>query len=381
MSEQAQVLGDGEPAVERGLLRYPAELAGDVEGARVGILDPGEDREQRRLAGAVGPDHGQQLAGGGLEGNVAQGGAVAEALADFARLDHPGGLRQCVAHRGNPTMRRARLPAMKVLFVGDVVGKPGRAGLARAMPGLLERHEPDLVIVNGENSAGGLGITQKTAEDLFAMGADVITLGNHAYRHRDVFDYLDATDRVVRPSNFMTGNPGQGHTIVEAAGMRVAVINLIGQVQLRAARSPFAEAEVLLDRLEGRADAIFVDFHAEVTSEKVAMGWHLDGRVGAVVGTHTHVPTADARVLPQGTAFISDVGMTGSRDERSRRPLGAGAGGLSHADGDPLHDGRGRPLGQRRRRRAGPRRARELDRADAGAGAGRLLPGLEVVGQ
>ena len=203
---------------------------------------------------------------------------------------------------------------MKVLFVGDVVGKPGRVGLARAMPGLLERHEPDLVIVNGENSAGGLGITQKTAEDLFAMGADVITLGNHAYRHRDVFDYLDATDRVVRPSNFMTGNPGQGHTIVEAAGMRVAVINLIGQVQLRAARSPFAESEVLLDRLEGRTDAIFVDFHAEVTSEKVAMGWHLDGRVGAVLGTHTHVPTADARVLPQGTAFISDVGMTGSRD-------------------------------------------------------------------
>ncbi len=203
---------------------------------------------------------------------------------------------------------------MKVLFVGDVVGKPGRAGLARAMPGLLERHEPDLVIVNGENSAGGLGITESTAKDLFSMGTDVITLGNHAFRHRDVFDYLDQSDRVVRPSNFMSANPGKGHTIVEVAGVRVAVINLIGQVQLRAARSPFAESEVLLDRLEGRADAIFVDFHAEVTSEKVAMGWHLDGRVGAVVGTHTHVPTADARVLPKGTAFISDVGMTGSRD-------------------------------------------------------------------
>lgn len=203
---------------------------------------------------------------------------------------------------------------MKVLFVGDVVGKPGRVGLARAMPGLRERHQPDLIFVNGENSAGGLGITEKTATDLFAMGADVITLGNHAFRHRDVFAYLDDADRVVRPSNFMTGSPGHGHTIVEAAGLRVAVINLIGQVQLRAARSPFAESEVLLDRLEGRADVIFVDFHAEVTSEKVAMGWHLDGRVGAVVGTHTHVPTADARVLPKGTAFISDVGMTGSRD-------------------------------------------------------------------
>ncbi len=202
---------------------------------------------------------------------------------------------------------------MRVLFVGDVVGKPGRAGLARAMPGLRERHSPDLVIVNGENSAGGLGITQKTAEDLFAIGADVITLGNHSFRHRDVFAYLDQSDRVVRPANFMAGNPGRGHTIVEAAGMRFCVINLIGQVELRAARSPFTEADVLLDRLEGQADAFFVDFHAEVTSEKVAMGWHLDGRGAAVVGTHTHVPTADARVLPKGTAYISDVGMTGSR--------------------------------------------------------------------
>jgi metallophosphoesterase (TIGR00282 family) len=202
---------------------------------------------------------------------------------------------------------------MKVLFVADVVGKPGRAGLARAMPGLRERHEPDLVIVNGENSAGGLGITRKTGEELFAMGADVITLGNHAYRHRDAFEYLDASDRIVRPANFMAGSPGRGHTIVEAAGVRLCVVNLIGQVQLRAARSPFPEAEALLERVGGEADAFFVDFHAEVTSEKVAMGWHLDGRAAAVVGTHTHVPTADARVLPHGTAFISDVGMTGSR--------------------------------------------------------------------
>jgi hypothetical protein len=128
-----------------------------------------------------------------------------------------------------------------------------------------------------------------------------------------VFGYLDESDRVIRPANFMTGSPGRGHTIVEAAGMRVAVINLIGMVQLQAARSPFAEVDSLLDRLADRADAFVVDFHAEVTSEKVAMGWHLDGRAGAVLGTHTHVPTADARVLPNGTAFISDVGMTGSR--------------------------------------------------------------------
>jgi metallophosphoesterase (TIGR00282 family) len=203
---------------------------------------------------------------------------------------------------------------MKVLFVGDVVGKPGRAGLGRAMPGLRERHQPDLVIVNGENSAGGLGITPKTAEDLFAIGADVITLGNHAFRHREVFAYLDENDRIVRPANFMSGNPGRGHTVVDVEGMRVGVINLIGQVGLQAARSPFSEADALLDRLDGSADAFFVDFHGEVTSEKVAMGWHLDGRVAAVAGTHTHVPTADARVLPRGTAYITDVGMTGSRD-------------------------------------------------------------------
>jgi metallophosphoesterase (TIGR00282 family) len=202
---------------------------------------------------------------------------------------------------------------MKLLFVGDVVGKPGRAGLARAMPGLRERHQPDLVIVNGENSAGGLGITEKTGNDLFGMGADVITLGNHAYRHRDAYGYLDRTERVIRPANFMAGSPGHGQTIVEAGGMRVCVLNLIGQVQLRAARSPFPEAEAVLERVGDRVDAFVVDFHAEVTSEKVAMGWHLDGRVGAVLGTHTHVPTADARVLPGGTAFVSDVGMTGSR--------------------------------------------------------------------
>ncbi len=202
---------------------------------------------------------------------------------------------------------------MRLLFVGDVVGKPGRAGLARAMPGLRERYSPDLCIVNGENSAGGLGITERTARDLFGMGFDVITLGNHTYRRREVFGYLDESDRVIRPANFMAGSPGRGHTIVEAAGMRVAVINLIGMVQLQAARSPFAEVDSLLDRLADRADAFVVDFHAEVTSEKVAMGWHLDGRAGAVLGTHTHVPTADARVLPNGTAFISDVGMTGSR--------------------------------------------------------------------
>ena len=200
---------------------------------------------------------------------------------------------------------------MRVLFIGDVVGSPGRRGLRDAMPELRERHRPDLVIVNGENSAGGMGITERTANDMFAAGAGVLTTGNHVYRHREAYEFLEREQRVVRPANYPQANPGRGHTVVEAGGMRVAVINLSGGVGLRVARSPFDTVDGILERVE--ADAVVVDFHAEVSSEKVAMGWHLDGRVAAVFGTHTHVPTADARVLPGGTAVISDVGMTGSR--------------------------------------------------------------------
>ncbi|MEX2448660.1 MAG: TIGR00282 family metallophosphoesterase [Solirubrobacterales bacterium] len=200
---------------------------------------------------------------------------------------------------------------MKVLFIGDVVGGPGRRGLKAAMPELRERHTPDLVVVNGENSAGGMGITEKTARALFDAGADAITTGNHVYRHREAYEFLDRAERVIRPANYPHANPGRGHVVVEAGGMRVGLINLSGAVGLKVARSPFVEVDSILERIE--ADCVLVDFHAEVTSEKVAMGWHLDGRVAAVFGTHTHVPTADARVLPQGTAYISDVGMTGSR--------------------------------------------------------------------
>jgi metallophosphoesterase (TIGR00282 family) len=202
---------------------------------------------------------------------------------------------------------------MRLLFIGDVVGRPGREALSTAMPGLRAEHMPDLVVVNGENSAGGVGITKETAEEIFAAGADVITLGNHTYRHREVYPYLDSNPRVLRPVNFPEGNPGRGHTIVEAAGMRVAVINLSGQMHLQVERNPFSAIDELLDTLAGAADAIVVDFHAELTSEKVAMGWYLDGRAAAVLGTHTHVPTADGRVLPGGTAHMTDVGMTGSR--------------------------------------------------------------------
>jgi len=200
---------------------------------------------------------------------------------------------------------------MKVLFIGDVVGGPGRRGLAAAMPELHDRFAPDMVVVNGENSAGGMGITEKTAGALFDAGADAITTGNHVYRHREVYGYLDRDHRVVRPANYPHANPGRGYTVIEVGGWRVGVINLSGAVGLKVARSPFIEVDVILEKIE--CDFSIVDFHAEVTSEKVAMGWHLDGRVAAVFGTHTHVPTADGRVLPQGTAFISDVGMTGSR--------------------------------------------------------------------
>ena len=197
--------------------------------------------------------------------------------------------------------------------MGDVVGGIGRRTLAELLPGLRERHRPDFVVVNGENAAGGLGITRKTAREMFDMGVDAITLGNHAYRHREVYEYLDREPRIVRPSNFPKGSPGRGHTVVEANGMRLGVVNLSGLVFLEAVRSPFAEIDAVLAELRGKADAVLVDMHAEATSEKVAMGWHVDGRAMACVGTHTHIPTADGRVLPGGTAYITDVGMTGPR--------------------------------------------------------------------
>ncbi|HZN89800.1 MAG TPA: TIGR00282 family metallophosphoesterase [Thermoleophilaceae bacterium] len=202
---------------------------------------------------------------------------------------------------------------MKLLFVGDVVGGLGRRTLAALLPGLREEHRPDFVVANGENAAGGVGITEKTARELLELGVDAITLGNHAYRHREVYEFLDREDRIVRPANYPKGSPGRGHTVVEAGGVRLAVINLSGQLFLDAVRSPFAEVDALLAELRGAADHVLVDMHAEATSEKVGLGWHVDGRVTACVGTHTHVPTADGRVLPGGTAYITDVGMTGPR--------------------------------------------------------------------
>jgi 2',3'-cyclic-nucleotide 2'-phosphodiesterase len=207
----------------------------------------------------------------------------------------------------------AESPGVKLLFVGDVVGGMGRRTLAALLPEIRDAHRPDFVVVNGENAAGGVGITQKTARELLELGVDAITLGNHAYRHREVYELLDREERIVRPANYPKGSPGRGHTVLERDGMRLGVVNLSGTVALQAARSPFAEADAAVAELRGRTDAILVDMHAEATSEKVAMGWHLDGRVTACIGTHTHVPTADARVLPGGTAYVTDAGMTGPR--------------------------------------------------------------------
>ena len=206
----------------------------------------------------------------------------------------------------------ANAPA-SILFVGDLVGGLGRRTLLALLPALRERHEPTFVVVNAENVAGGLGITPKIADELLAAGVDVITLGNHAYHRKEIYPYLDAQERIVRPANYLRSQPGRGYTVVERDGIRLGVVSLSGNLYLRAGRPAFVEIESVLERLDGSVDHLLVDMHAEATSEKVGMGWFLDGRVTAVVGTHTHVPTADARVLPGGTAYITDVGMTGPR--------------------------------------------------------------------
>ncbi len=193
-----------------------------------------------------------------------------------------------------------------------MVGRAGRRVLRELLPGLREEFALDFVVVNGENAAGGLGITPKEADEFLKLGVDAITLGNHTYRHRDVWPYLEEERRIIRPYNFLKTQPGRGTTIVERDGVTLGVVNLSGMVHLQAAAPPLVAIDEAL-REVSRCDHVLVDMHAEVTSEKVALGWYLDGKVTAVVGTHTHVPTADCRVLPGGTAYITDVGMTGPR--------------------------------------------------------------------
>ncbi|MCX6627804.1 MAG: TIGR00282 family metallophosphoesterase [Candidatus Solibacter sp.] len=200
---------------------------------------------------------------------------------------------------------------MKILFVGDIFGAPGRRIVADHVEDIVKTNKIDLAIANAENAAGGFGITPAIAEDLFALGLDVLTSGNHVWDKRELYDYLNRQPRLLRPANYPEG-PGHGLVTVRARnGVECAIINLQGRTYMPSTDCPFRKADSLLSQLDPAVKVKFVDFHAEVTSEKMAMGWYLDGRVSAVVGTHTHVPTADTRILPGGTAYQTDCGMTG----------------------------------------------------------------------
>src|SRR5574341_812151 len=204
---------------------------------------------------------------------------------------------------------------LRVLFIGDIIGEPGRKFVRQNLKGLTETHRPDLVIANGENAAGGFGITPDIADELFFMGIDVITSGNHVWDKKEIGPYRAKQDRLIRPANYPSGNAGCGSVVIstESAG-KAAVLNLEGRVFMTNLEDPFRVAEREIERLRKETPVVIIDFHAEATSEKVALAWHLDGKASAVIGTHTHVQTADERVLPGGTAFITDAGMTGPTD-------------------------------------------------------------------
>jgi metallophosphoesterase (TIGR00282 family) len=204
---------------------------------------------------------------------------------------------------------------MKLLFVGDIVGKPGRRAVAKLLPGLRDRYEIDLVIANCENAAGGFGITRTVVEELYRIGIDVLTSGNHIWDKKEVKEFIEDYKTLLRPANYPDGLPGWGSTLANnGSGSSVGVINLEGRVFMRPLDCPFRTAEKETKALIMLTNIIIIDMHAEATSEKEALGWFLDGKVSAVVGTHTHVQTADERILPGGTAYITDVGMTGSID-------------------------------------------------------------------
>ena len=201
---------------------------------------------------------------------------------------------------------------MRVLFISDIVGSPGRQIVHDRLADIVAQRQTDLVVANGENAASGFGITPRLAEELLGAGIDVLTGGNHSWDRREILDYIPQQPRLLRPANFPEGNPGSGVFAGAAKnGVKYAVLNLQGRVFLRAIDDPFRKADSELGKLPADVAFVLVDMHAETTSEKIAMGYYLDGRVTAIVGTHTHVATADERVLPQGTAYITDVGMTG----------------------------------------------------------------------
>jgi len=201
---------------------------------------------------------------------------------------------------------------MRILFIGDIVGQPGRACVARHLPALRERYRPDVVIANAENAAAGLGVTPQLLKELHKAGIDGFTLGNHTWRRPELVKGIDGLNYVVRPANFPENNPGRGSMVLRLAdGQTIGVLNLVGRVFMEPARCPFLTANAELETLRQETSVILVDMHAEATAEKIALGWYLDGRCTAVIGTHTHVQTADAWILPKGTAFLSDAGMCG----------------------------------------------------------------------
>ena len=204
---------------------------------------------------------------------------------------------------------------MNILLIGDVVGRPGRELVQRAVRALVDRHQLDLVIANAENAAAGFGLTKDIGDTLLEAGVDVMTSGNHIWDKKEVLDYIGLEPRLPRPANYPAGVPGRGTYVAQTGdGRAIGVINVMGRVFMPALDDPFAVALREIEAIRHRTRVIIVDFHAEATSEKVAMGWHLDGKVTAVIGTHTHVQTADERLLPNGTAYLTDVGMTGPHD-------------------------------------------------------------------
>jgi metallophosphoesterase (TIGR00282 family) len=204
---------------------------------------------------------------------------------------------------------------VKVLFISDIVGKPGRQAVSMELHRLVDRYVIDIVIVNGENAAGGFGITEDIAKELFEMGIHVITSGNHIWDKRESYDFINREKRLVRPANYPDGAPGRGSVVIATpGGSKVAVVNLEGRAFMNNLECPFRMADREISRLNEETQILIIDFHAEATSEKLALGWYLDGRVSAVIGTHTHVQTSDERLLPGGTAYITDAGMTGSFD-------------------------------------------------------------------
>jgi len=203
---------------------------------------------------------------------------------------------------------------MNILFIGDVVGSSGRKMLTEYLPKLKNKYRPQLTIVNGENAAGGKGITEKIYKQFLQLGVHAITLGNHTWHNKDIFNFIDDAPYLVRPANFPDNNPGKGIIYLQMNETEVAIINLQGRVFLDMIDDPFQKADELIEEASKRTNIIFIDFHAEATSEKQAFAWYVDGRVSAVIGTHTHTQTADERILPGGTAYLTDVGMTGPYD-------------------------------------------------------------------